>query len=49
LSRDPSEATAQCGFLPSLLDLLDKVRVLLDAACEEKLDQDLPRGALITI
>jgi DNA-binding NtrC family response regulator len=47
LGKDLSEATAQGGFLPELLDLLDKVRVELDAACKETLDLQMPKGALI--
>jgi DNA-binding NtrC family response regulator len=47
LGKELSEAAAQGGFLPELLDLLDKVRVELDATCKETLDSLLPKGALI--
>jgi DNA-binding NtrC family response regulator len=47
VSRDLFEAVAQDGFLPSLLDLLDKVRIELDGTCSEKVESQLPARALI--
>lgn len=47
VSRDLSRVVAQGGFLPSLLDLLDKVRVELDTTCSGKPASRLFKGALI--
>lgn len=47
VGRALSQAMSQGGYLPSLLDLLDKVRVELDVKCEPEFESQLPKGMLI--
>jgi DNA-binding NtrC family response regulator len=46
LGKDLSDAVAQGGFLPELLDLLDKVRVELDTTRKERIEPPFPKRAL---
>lgn len=47
ISKDLNEAMARGGFLTSLLDQLDKVRVELDGSCEEESESESRQDAVI--